>query len=80
MAVQHGNRTRRRGSKQTFSEAQAAESASIPGSGATEAEIRQRAHEIYQDRGDAPGDPVRDWLQAENELRVRAGLRRPDRE
>ncbi len=35
----------------------------------TEAEIRQRAYEIYQRRHGAAGDPFADWVQAERELR-----------
>jgi hypothetical protein len=31
--------------------------------------IRNRAHEIYRDRGGASGHDVEDWLQAERELR-----------
>ena len=34
----------------------------------TEAEIRQRAEEIYQARGRRPGREIDDWLQAEYEL------------
>ena len=33
-----------------------------------EQEIRNRAYEIYQQRGEQPGDEVDDWLQAEREL------------
>ncbi|HZW08586.1 MAG TPA: DUF2934 domain-containing protein [Phycisphaerales bacterium] len=32
--------------------------------------IRRRAFEIFQARGDGPGDPVADWMQAERELRA----------
>ncbi len=32
-------------------------------------EIRLRAYEIYLSRGAGPSDPMRDWLQAERELR-----------
>jgi hypothetical protein len=35
---------------------------------ATEAEVRARAYEIYVERGDAPGDALSDWLQAEADL------------
>ena len=35
-------------------------------------EIRQRAYEIYLDRGAAPGFELDDWLQAERELRKRS--------
>jgi hypothetical protein len=31
-------------------------------------EIRNRAYEIYLQRGGQPGDEVDDWLQAEREL------------
>lgn len=34
----------------------------------TKNEIRARAYEIYLARGDAPGDAVSDWLEAEREL------------
>ena len=34
----------------------------------TEAEIRQRAKEIYVARGQQPGHEIDDWLQAEYEL------------
>jgi len=36
-----------------------------------EAEIRQRAYELYEQRGYANGDPERDWLEAEREVRAR---------
>jgi hypothetical protein len=35
---------------------------------ATEEQIRRRAYELYLARGGKPGDALRDWLQAENEL------------
>lgn len=31
--------------------------------------IRARAYEIYLERGDRPGNPLSDWLQAEREYR-----------
>ena len=34
----------------------------------TEAQIRERAYYIYLERGAALGDPLADWLQAEQEL------------
>jgi len=37
----------------------------------TDEEIRQRAYEIYLDRGAAPGFALDDWRQAERELRLR---------
>ena len=33
-----------------------------------EQEIRNRAYEIYLQRGGQPGDELSDWLQAEGEL------------
>ncbi|MEO1009463.1 MAG: DUF2934 domain-containing protein [Planctomycetota bacterium] len=42
-----------------------------PGRPISEDAIRRRAYEIYRGRqAYAPGDPVRDWLQAEAELRA----------
>ncbi len=34
-----------------------------------EEQIRQRAYELYQERGGADGNDVEDWLTAERELR-----------
>jgi hypothetical protein len=34
----------------------------------TREEIELRAHQIYVERGGAPGQDVEDWLQAEREL------------
>jgi hypothetical protein len=31
-------------------------------------EIALRAYHIYMERGSAPGDPLQDWLRAEQEL------------
>jgi len=42
--------------------------------GPTEAQIRQRAYEIYVSRNGAPGNPDWDWQQAELELRARIAL------
>ena len=36
-----------------------------------EAQIRQRAFEIYQERGCTPGQENEDWLQAEREVLAR---------
>jgi hypothetical protein len=33
-----------------------------------EERIRNRAYELYQSRGGAPGDPESDWYQAEAEV------------
>jgi hypothetical protein len=34
-----------------------------------EERIRQRAHELYLQRGNESGDEIEDWLQAEDEIR-----------
>jgi hypothetical protein len=31
-------------------------------------EVRRRAFQLYEERGDAPGDSLGDWLQAEREI------------
>jgi Protein of unknown function (DUF2934) len=36
-----------------------------------ESQIRVRAYELYQQRGDAPGSEVQDWLAAEREVMAR---------
>jgi len=36
----------------------------------TREEIAARAYDLYLRRGQTPGDPVEDWLQAERELRT----------
>jgi len=36
-----------------------------------EAQIRQRAYELFQERGGASGHENEDWLQAENEILAR---------
>jgi len=36
-----------------------------------ESEIRQRAYELYEQRGDAPGSEQQDWLAAEREVMAR---------
>ena len=36
-----------------------------------EAQIRQRAYELYQERGCAPGYETEDWTRAEQEVRGR---------
>jgi hypothetical protein len=42
----------------------------------THEEIALRAWQLSQARGDGPGSPEEDWLQAERELRLRDALRR----
>jgi len=37
-----------------------------------DARIRERAYELYLERGDSPGDEVDDWLRAEREHRESA--------
>lgn len=37
-------------------------------------EIAQRAYDLYQERGAAPGGEVDDWLRAEQELREKQPL------
>jgi hypothetical protein len=39
------------------------------------AEIRARAAEIYARRGEAPGDALSDWLQAEKEIKNKHGIK-----
>jgi|HubBroStandDraft_6_1064221.scaffolds.fasta_scaffold208437_2 hypothetical protein len=36
-----------------------------------DAQIRQRAYELYQERGSTPGHENEDWLQAEREVLAR---------
>ena len=74
MTLQHNNRIRRRSGKQVVREAQAPKLTVMLDHEPTEAEIRQRAHEIYLSRGDVRGDPMTDWLRAEQELRACAPL------
>jgi len=38
----------------------------------THQQIARRAYEIYLERGATPGDPMQDWLRAEQELSVPA--------
>ena len=39
------------------------------------AEIKARAEEIFKGRGNAPGDALSDWLQAEKEIKNRHGIK-----
>ncbi|MCZ7639620.1 MAG: DUF2934 domain-containing protein [Verrucomicrobia bacterium] len=43
----------------------------------SEEQIRLRAYQIYQTRGSASGHDLDDWLLAEIELKVEAGVRQP---
>lgn len=74
MVLQHNNRIRRRSGKQVIRETQAPKLAVMPNRKPTEADIRQRAHEIYLARGGMPGNAQLNWLQAEIEVRAHAGL------
>lgn len=50
----------------------------ISGNSATsdvEAKIRQRAYELYAERGYTPGFDEEDWLKAEREVLNRSGVR-----
>ena len=38
-----------------------------------ETQIRQRAYELYQERGCTPGQQDDDWLRAEQEIRAHGG-------
>jgi hypothetical protein len=40
-----------------------------------EAQVRQRAYELYQERGCTPGHENEDWLQAESEILARQNQR-----
>jgi len=40
-----------------------------------EAQVRQRAYELYQERGCTPGQENEDWLQAEREVMARQNQR-----
>ena len=61
--------------KQPARVARSAQAESTASSGAryTEEQIRHRAYEIYlsRRREEVPGDPVADWVRAEQELRNR---------
>jgi hypothetical protein len=50
-----------------------AESATSPRTRYTDEQIRHRAYEIFlsRQREEVPGDPVSDWVRAEQELRNR---------
>ncbi len=41
--------------------------------------IRERAYELYRARGEAPGDEMEDWLQAEREQASASGAESPRR-
>ena len=68
MTLQHGNRIRQNSGKQVVRELQDIEAPELANGEPTEAEIRQRAYEIFLSRKGAPGSPEVDWLQAECEL------------
>ncbi len=75
MLLRHGNRIRNGGGGQIIRDLQAAEAGTLVEDGPTEAEVRQRAHEIYLSRNGFPGNALLDWVQAEIELRARKAKR-----
>ena len=58
--------------KSTPSPAPKAKKAAKTASKPTHEQIAKRAYEIYLQRGYASGDPMQDWLRAEQELSVPA--------
>lgn len=36
--------------------------------------IRRRAYELFEERGQDPGHDLKDWLQAEREIKLHLGL------
>jgi len=64
---------RRKSSNRNPHGASAEAAGTVTNNGPTEAQIRQRAHEIYLSRAGGYGDALGDWLAAELELRTRAG-------
>ena len=51
----------------------------LSGAGPDHSRIRERAYELYLERGDGPGDETEDWLRAEREVqRSRDGEMRAD--
>ncbi len=78
MTLRHGNRVRTSGGEQVVRELESLDAAEMRDCGCAKSEIRQRAYEIYLNRGDAPGNAESDWLQAEAELCARNAAARPD--
>lgn len=66
------NQARRPSRKDIAPEVPIGDCATMANHGPSDAEIRQRAHAIYLGRRGAHGDPVADWLRAEQELRAKA--------
>ena len=54
--------------KSTQAPATKSKKAAAPKSKPTHEQIAQRAYEIFLERGSTPGDPMQDWLRAEQEL------------
>ena len=50
------------------------ETAHRPEAGFSEEQVRKRAYQIFlsRQREGVPGDPISDWVRAEQELRVRS--------
>jgi len=57
--------------KSTETEAVRSRTGENPDGNLAHEEIRDRAHEIYLERGGQPGGEMDDWLQAERELEGR---------
>jgi hypothetical protein len=70
--MRQSNQARRPSLKRVARMVPIGDCATMADDGPTVAEIRQRAHAIYLGRQGAHGDPVADWLQAEQELRAQA--------
>ena len=61
-------KTARSKSQPAASTAEANQQPATPGPPATQEEIALRAYHLYLERGEAEGDSLSDWLQAEREL------------
>lgn len=44
----------------------------MPGVGSSQNTIRERAYELYENRGGEPGQDKQDWLHAEQEILISA--------
>jgi hypothetical protein len=70
--MRQSNQARRPSLKNIATKVPIGDCATMVNNGPAVAEIRQRAHAIYLSRRGAHGDPVADWLRAEQELRAKA--------
>jgi hypothetical protein len=50
------------------SQATAAKNATLPQVSASQDRIRERAFEIFEKRGNKPGNDMQDWLRAERQI------------